>query len=356
MTRKVLIDCDPGIDDAVALAIALFDESLHVLAVTATEGNASAEQTTRNVQAIVDALDPPRYPRVGTATPFEGAPPTDARKLHGNDALANTGLKVSRLHQEHASDKMICDVVRADPGNVTIVTCGPLTNVGRALKRDPEIAALIDRIVIMAGTVGGIGNITPTAEFNVFFDPVAAKTVFQSPTTKTLIPLDITRQVVFSIDLLEELPSPASRVGKLVHAILPFLFRSFHQHWGQEVIYLSAVVALLGVLEPELFETQNMYGDVETRGNLTTGMTVFDRAQLCSSSAEYGGGRRSKCRGGGRNGVAATATVRRRLDLSTRRQVAFVADPRLRVPAIDALLDAPRHFWRSSSVTTSVVI
>ena len=277
MARKVLIDCDPGIDDAVALSIALFDESVDVLAVTATEGNAGADQITRNVQAIIDVLDPPRYPRVGKAMPFEGAPPTDARKLHGNDALANTGLEVSRLHHEHASDKMICDVVRADPDDVTIVTCGPLTNLGRALKRDPEIAGLIDRIVIMGGTVGGIGNITPTAEFNIYFDPEAAHTVFHSPTTKTLIPIDVTRQVTFSIKLLEELPSAASRVGRLAHSVLPFLFRSFHQHWGQEVVHLSAVMAVMAVLEPGLFETQEMYGDVEVRGHLTTGMTVFDR-------------------------------------------------------------------------------
>ncbi len=130
--RKVIIDCDPGIDDAIALAIALFDPRFEILAITATEGNASAEQTTRNVQAVVECLDPPRYPRFGKATAPNDSPPTDVRKLHGSDGLGNINADVSVLHHEHQSDKLICDVVRSAPGEVMIICLGPLTNIARA--------------------------------------------------------------------------------------------------------------------------------------------------------------------------------------------------------------------------------
>ena len=129
MPRKVIIDCDPGIDDAVALTVALFHPDLDVLAITATEGNVSADRANRNVQAIMEQLDPPRYPRVGVASPLDDAPMHDARQIHGDDGLGNTGYDVSLLQHKHTSEKMICDIVRSSPGEVTIIALGPLTNV-----------------------------------------------------------------------------------------------------------------------------------------------------------------------------------------------------------------------------------
>jgi inosine-uridine nucleoside N-ribohydrolase len=277
MARKVIIDCDPGIDDAVALCMALFDPRLEVVAVTATAGNVAAEQASRNVQVIIDQLDPPRYPRVGTATPAENAPPIDGRQLNGEDGLGNTGFAVSQLHHQHPSEKIICDEVRAAPEQVTIIALGPLTNIARAFQRDPALPTMVDRIIIMGGSVTGIGNITPAAEFNIFYDPPSARAVFRSLTTKTLIPLDVTRQVPLTIGLLEELPDEQSRAGAFLHRIVQFAFRAFHQHLGQESIYLHDAIALLAAVQPELFDTTEMAGDVETTGELTTGATIFDR-------------------------------------------------------------------------------
>src|SRR3954469_22030474 len=161
MPRKIIIDCDPGIDDAVALAMALFDPRLEVVAVTAVAGNVSAERATLNVQALIEQLDPPRYPRMGTATPAENAPSVDSRHIHGDDGLGTAGLQVSRLARQHPSEKLICDEVRAAPGEVTILCLGPLTNIARALSRDPAIAAQMGRLVILGGAVNCIGNITP---------------------------------------------------------------------------------------------------------------------------------------------------------------------------------------------------
>lgn len=277
MARKVLIDCDPGIEDAVALCLALFDKRLDVVAVTATEGIASADQSTRNVQAIVDTLDPPKYPRMGKALPLESAPPTNTRHFHGADGLGNAGLDISRLQHEHTSDKVICDVVRAEPEDITIICLGPLTNIARAIKRDPELGTMVGQLMIMGGSMNGIGNETAAAEFNIYYDPESARAVFDSLSTKTVIPLDVTRQVEFDLSLLERLPPETCRAGAFLRGFLPHAFRAYRQNLGRETIHLHDVVALMATLHPELFTTQAMFGDVETLGEITCGTTVFDR-------------------------------------------------------------------------------
>lgn len=277
MTRKVIIDCDAGIDDAAALCLALFDARLDVVAVTAVAGNVSATLASRNVQIVIDQVDPPRFPRVGTATPVDDAPAVDGTLLHGDDGLGNAGYEAAPLHHQHSSDKIISDEVRAAPDEVTLLCLGPLTNVALALKRDPDLPNMVSRIVIAGGSVGVGGNITPAAELNMYGDPVSARTVFRSHTTKTLIPLDVTLQVAFSMGLLDELPSDDTRAGRFLRRILPFSFRAHHQLLAREMIQLHGAVAVLSLLQPELFETREMAGDVETRGDLTKGATVFDR-------------------------------------------------------------------------------
>ncbi len=277
MTRKVIIDCDPGIDAAVALAMALFHPELDVVAVTAVAGVASAAQSSRNVQALLERLDPPRYPRLGTAMDPDDGPVVDGRELHGDDGLGNVGFPVSQLHHQHASDKLIFDEVRAAPDEITIICLGPLTNLARAFKRDPDLPALINRLVICGGSFNGGGNITPAAEFNMYFDALSARSVLRAPITKLLVPLEVTRRARFTLDFIDKLPADTTRVGSVLRQVLPFLFRSHHQILGRESIWLDDVVAIAAVLQPELFHTEDMAGDVEVRGELTLGATVFDR-------------------------------------------------------------------------------
>lgn len=275
MTRKVIIDCDPGIGDAVALCWALFDPRWEVVAVTAAEGNVPARQATRNAQAVIDHLDPPRFPRVGAASPAASAPAVD-RRLNGEDGLGNAGFAVSQLHHRHAADKLIGDAVRNSPDEVTIVCLGPLTNLARAFQRDPALPSIIDRLVIAGGSVATGGNVTAAAEFNVYFDPLSARAVFRSPTTKTVLPLDVTERIAFTLDVLEDLPDETTRAGSLLRRLLPFAFRAQHEALGQESMHLHEAVVLAAALHPELFETTDLYGDVEVSGELTTGATVFD--------------------------------------------------------------------------------
>lgn len=278
MARKVIIDCDPGIDDAIALSIALFDPRLDVVAITACAGTVDAEQSTQNVRTLLEKLDPPRIPRIGDALEVEaGAAVTNGTLLHGDDGLGNVDwMPISRQHSM-PSDKLIADRLRADPGKITIVCMGPLTGVAKALSRDPALVPMIDRIVIAGGSVTGVGNVTATAEFNMHFDPFSAQAVFHSATTKSLIPLEMCNELSFGWELVEKLPPQYTKTGEVLHKIVPHLCRSTRQHLGQESIALHAILPILMLIEPMLFEWEEMAGDVEVGGELSRGATVFDR-------------------------------------------------------------------------------
>jgi purine nucleosidase len=233
-----------------------------------------------NVQAIIEQLDPPRWPRIGEASMPEMGLPARTVQLHGPDGLGNAQFQVSRLQHRHPSEKVIVDEVRAAPGELTIVALGPLTNIARAFARDPSLAELVGQIVIMGGTLAGPGTITPAAEFNIYCDPESARAVFRLPATKTMMPIDISSQVAFGYDLLEKLPPESSRAGKFLRKILPYSYRSYRQELGFEDIRLHDAVALVAALQPDLFEIELAAVDVELAGELTTGATVFDRRRL----------------------------------------------------------------------------
>jgi len=278
--RKIILDVDPGIDDALAMTLALFDPRIEVVAVTAVGGSVSPEQATRNVQTIIETLDPPRWPRVGAATAPDRPLPADNAHIYGADGLGNADFPVSQLHHKHLSVKVIADELRTAPEEVTIVAMGPLTNIAGAFRRDPSLAAQTGQLMIMGGAFGGGGNVTPAAEFNFFCDPLAARDVLRQPTTMTLIPLDITRQIVMTFADLDRLPSDSTKAGRFLRRILPFMFRTHRQEYGLEGIRLHDTVSLAAVLHPELFTTERMAIDVETQGELTMGATVADRRPL----------------------------------------------------------------------------
>ena len=277
MPRRIIIDCDPGIDDSVALSMALYNKEFDVVAVTAVEGNVPAEMATINVQTVIEQLDPPRLPRIGAATSNDNSDYRDACFIHGGDGLGEVGFVTVNHHQRHASEKIICDEVRAAPGEIDIVCLGPLTNVARAIQRDPHFIENVGQIVMMGGSFNGIGNITQTAEFNIHCDPESAREVFHAPVKKTLIPLDITSQVQFSLSLIGSLPPESNVIGRFLHQVVPYLFRSYHQQLGLETIQIHDAIALLQLLEPDLFELESRTADVEIKGELTRGMTIFEK-------------------------------------------------------------------------------
>ena len=227
---------------------------------------------------LVERLDPPKIPRIGAAlNPEHGAAVSNGTLLHGDDGLGNSDwVPVSRQHSM-PSDKLIADSLRANPGEITIVCTGPLTGFAKALSRDPALVPMIDRVVIAGGTVTGVGDVTPAAEFNMHFDPVSARSVFHSATTKSLIPLELSSQLSFGWELVERLPPGYTKVGAVLNEIVPHYCRATRQQLGRETVSLQAVLPILLLVEPMLFSWEEMAGDVETGGELSRGATIFDR-------------------------------------------------------------------------------
>jgi inosine-uridine nucleoside N-ribohydrolase len=278
MARKVIIDCDPGIDDALAICLALWNPGLDVLAITACAGTTDAEQATSNLLTLVEKLDPPLFPRLGTALdPEHGAAVFNGALLHGDRGLGDAHWEpVSRQHAV-TSDKLMIEQLRAHPGEVTIVCTGPLTTLSKALGRDPAVAGMIDRVVIAGGTLRSVGNITPCAEFNFHFDPHSAQDVIHSPTTKTLIPLEVSSKLSFGWELVEKLPPRYTKVGGVLHELIPHFLRSTRQHLGREMVSFQAVSAILSLVDAGIMEFVEMAGAVETAGEITRGSLVFDQ-------------------------------------------------------------------------------
>ena len=290
MTKKLIIDADPGIGDALALTLALLDPDVEVVGITPTAGCTSGKNASMNVQALVNLLDPPRWPRLGWANGHPsssvmlGGP--NPQILNGPGGLGDLDVPVAEPHQHHESAKMLIDLVRTYPNELTLLTLGPLTNVELAQERYPELLADMSEIVIQGGSVGAGGDVTATAEFNIYAAPEAARAVLNSPATKTLVPYDTTQKVTLTYaDYARLNVDGQTKVGHQLEQTLPYAFRAYHEHLGVEGIPVPEVVALVSIVHPRLFHRRSMSVDVETQGELTRGMTVFDRRRRSPATA-----------------------------------------------------------------------
>jgi purine nucleosidase len=276
MPKKVLLDVDPGIADAMALCLAVFDPTVEIVAITSVGGNVPAPIAAKNLQAIIEFLDPPRLPRLGMGSEPDEPPPKDFRHICGIDGLGGTPLPVAELRSQHPAEKVICDTIRSDPENVMILCLGPLTNIARAIARDPELPQLIRHLYITGGSIAGRGNVSPCAEFNMFADVQAAHAVFHAPCTKTLVPLDVTNQIMFTLRHWNRLPKETYKLGQLLRSMILPAFNAYRQCYALEGIHLHDLITYTVMTHPEWFETREMAADIELEGHLTRGMTVFD--------------------------------------------------------------------------------
>lgn len=274
MARKVIIVADPGIDGAFAIALGLLDPDLDVLGVAATAGNVDADQATKNVQIVVEQIDPARWPRLGSAPPVEYD--TDGRRLHGADGLGGTAFPCAKLHRPHPSDKLLFDIIRQFPHEVTVVTMGPLSVLASAFDRDPELTGLVQRVICLGGAWHEPGNASAVAEFHFYCDAASARQVVKSGVSLTLIPLDVTRKLLFSPSDLLELPAPESSTCRFLRQIVPFGIGATSNMYGIEGFHLKDVLGVAALTLPHALTMRPMLVDVETRGLLTRGMTVFD--------------------------------------------------------------------------------
>jgi inosine-uridine nucleoside N-ribohydrolase len=285
MTQKIIIDADPGIADALAILVAMADPSLDVSGLTATAGAVSGIQSTRNLQYLINRADPLKHPRIGqsdivSATADE-APPgmPHLQHLNGKLGLGEIDPLVPDLHNRRESAKLIVDLIREYPNEVRILTFGPLTNIAMALELDAELPMLMGGLICLGGVLKQCGDVTAAAEFNFWSDPAAAQTVMRSPVGKILVPLDVSQRPALAFDDIDRLSGliPSTLVGEFISGLMQFAIRANHQFLPSEALAIPAVAAVAIAARAAAFKTESVVLDVETYGNLTSGMTIVDR-------------------------------------------------------------------------------
>jgi inosine-uridine nucleoside N-ribohydrolase len=274
MPRKVVLVADPGIDTAFAVALALNDPNLDVIGLLPTAGNVSAEQATANVHTLIDVIDPPKWPKLAAALPARYD--ADGLAQHGPGGLGGVTFPCATRHTLHPADKVLCELAHEHPRQVTLVNLGPLTTLATALDRDPTLPAVLDQTLIVGGCWREAGNAGPMAEFHIHLDPDAAKRVFAAELNPLLIPLDTTRKLIFSPTDLLELPNPDSRTCQFLRQIVPYGIRASSNLYGIEGFHLKDVLGTVAVAVAGCVSSEPFPVDVETRGDLTRGMTVID--------------------------------------------------------------------------------
>jgi purine nucleosidase/pyrimidine-specific ribonucleoside hydrolase len=294
MTRHLLIDTDPGIDDALAMLLALRSADARVEAVTTVAGNVAVDRATANARRILAVAAPDPMPPLATGAPapLKRALVT-AGHVHGQDGLGNLDRFLepdgrprypeppSELEMR-AAPEVILEAAERWGRELTIVALGPLTNLALALQQDPRRLARAGRIVVMGGAVAVPGNITPVAEFNVYVDPEAAAAVLEAGLDVELIPLDVTRRVVLKqAALTERLRRCPDRVARFIldFTLHGFAFGAERESGG---IVLHDPLAMAVALDPSLVTFEPACVEVECEGKLTRGLTLMDRREIPS--------------------------------------------------------------------------
>lgn len=276
----IILDCDPGHDDMVAIMLAAASPAIDLLAITTVAGNGTLERTTYNARAICALANIRHVPiAAGAPGPLVGALQT-APNVHGQSGLGGADLGDADVPvlEDHAVEVMARLLVeRAEP--VTIVPVGPLTNVALLLRTHPELIEQIAEIVLMGGTMGA-GNVRPLAEFNIFVDPEAADIVLGSGVPVTFCGLDVTHQALATTDVLRRLTALDTPLARTVVKLLGFFAERYRAIWGIPDPPLHDPVAVARLIDPSLVQCVDAHVAIELSGAHTRGATVCDRFGL----------------------------------------------------------------------------
>ncbi len=276
--RKVIIDTDPGQDDAIAILLALASPELEVLGITTVAGNVPLELTTRNAQLVCGLAgrdDVPIY--AGCERPLLRRLVT-AEAVHGKTGMDGPewGEPTVPVQPEHAVDWLVATLLAADDGEITLCPVGPLTNVAMAIVREPRVIPKVDRIITMGGAYFVGGNTTPAAEFNVYVDPHAADVVYRSGIPIVTMPLDVTHRALMTDEWIDSMRALGGQLGTNVAAMLSFYERYDIERYGQHGGPLHDPATIAYLVQPELYRGKPVHVRVETQSELTMGMTVVD--------------------------------------------------------------------------------
>jgi len=287
MTTSIILDCDPGIDDALAIGFAVAAPEIELAGITTVAGNVGLVKTTANALAVASFVGAGDVPvTAGCAAPLL-RPALDAGHVHGDSGLGGAVLPPSaRLAaEEHATD-FIIDTLAAAPGEITLVATGPLTNIALALRRQPRLADWVRDFVIMGGSASR-GNVTPAAEYNMWADPEAAAIVFAAGWTVRMIGLDVTLLARATAAVQRRMGSLGSLGSRL---LLPALaqYHDSADATGEPPVH--DVCAIVSIADPSVFSYTPALVQVETHGTLTSGMTVTDFAASAGPNAQVATG------------------------------------------------------------------
>jgi purine nucleosidase len=277
--RKIIVDTDPGQDDAVAILLALASpEDLDVLGITAVAGNVPLPLTERNARIVCElAGRPDMKVFAGCDSPLRRKLVT-AEHVHGTTGLDGPQLAdpVMPLQPGHAVDFIIQTLRQEPAGTVTLCVLGPLTNIAQAFLTAPDVVDRVQQIVLMGGAYFEVGNITPAAEFNIYVDPEAADIVFRSGVPLVVMPLDVTHKALTTHDRIAAFRSMGTRAGRMVAEWTDFFERFDVQKYGSQGAPLHDPCVIAWLIRPELFSGRHINVVIETQGEYTTGMTVAD--------------------------------------------------------------------------------
>lgn len=277
-THKIIIDTDPGQDDAVAILLALASQELEILGITAVAGNVPLRLTEKNALKICELAGKAETKVYsGAIRPLMRALVT-AEEVHGQTGLNGPDLPepTMRLQPQHAVDFIVETLLKEESGTVTLCPLGPLTNIALALIREPKIAARIKQIVLMGGGFFEGGNVTPAAEFNIYVDPHAADVVLQSGVPIVIMPLDVTHKALTTAKRIAAFRALGNKAGIATAQMLEFFERFDEEKYGTDGGPLHDPCVIAYLLKPELFKGRNCNVTVETASELTMGMTVID--------------------------------------------------------------------------------
>ncbi|GAA6196784.1 nucleoside hydrolase [Pseudophaeobacter arcticus] len=277
--RKVIIDTDPGQDDAVALLLALASpDDVNVLGITCVAGNVPLPLTHKNARIICEVAgrtDVPVF--AGRAAPLS-RPLVTAEEVHGKTGLDGPELFEPTLPlQDQDGVAFIIDTLRREPaGTVTLCPLGPLSNIAAAFQAAPDIMERVQEVVLMGGAYFEVGNVTPAAEFNIYVDPEAADIVLKSGIQITMMPLDVTHKALTTRPRIEALRALGNRAGSFTAEMLDFFERFDMEKYGSDGGPLHDPCVIAYLIQPELFSGRQVNVEIETQSELTLGMTVAD--------------------------------------------------------------------------------
>ena len=277
MPTKIILDCDPGHDDAVAMLLAWGNPEIDLIAVTTVYGNQTIEKVTRNALAIASVAGISGIPFArGAHRPLVRTVET-AESIHGESGLDGPELPAAtfQLDPRHAVDLIIDEIMGNEPGTVTLVPTGALTNIALAVRKEPRIAARVKEVVLMGGGYN-VGNWSATSEFNIVIDPEAAHIVFNEAWPLTMVGLDVTHQALATPDVVAGITGIGTGPARFVGELMDFFAHTYKDAQGFDHPPVHDPVAVAYVIDPSVLTVRKTPLDVELTGTITLGMTVAD--------------------------------------------------------------------------------